>query len=140
MVDNKGRFLIRFHGTADGLGRFHASVGIEVSRGFVEQVEVGLPTEAEGDGDGLSFTAGQFLDAFGEKLVDAEGLDDVHVEFTTAPAWTQLAVQPKLNRPVNVHVDVLRFVGDGRLCGDPTAVVFVLACEDFDHGGFPGPV
>ena len=45
----------------------------------------------------------------------------------------KLAVQPKLNRTVDVNIDVLRLVRNGRIRRDPAFVVFVLSCEDLDH-------
>ena len=35
---------------------------------------------------------------------------------------------------------MLRFVGDLRLCGDPSRIIFQFACEDRDQGRFPGAV
>ena len=100
---------------------------------FIQQVEISVSTQTDRNRDRLAFTTGEFLDSFWEKLVNSQRLDDVDVEFTAAPSWPQLAVQPKLNRTVDVNVDVLRLVRNGRIRRDPAFVVFVLSCEDLDH-------
>ncbi len=62
------------------------------------------------------------------------------MKLSAAPSRPQFTVKPKLNGAINVNVDVLGLVGDGRFRRDPSFVVFVFPSQDFDHGGLPGAV
>jgi len=81
MVNDKSRFFVCFHRSSYRLCRLHSSVSVQVCRGFVKKVEVGIPAQTYSNGNGLSLTPRQFLDPLREKL-EYEGVD-----FIQPDAW-----------------------------------------------------
>ncbi len=112
MIDDEpgARFLL--HDPSDRPRGLHPLVRIEIGGRLVDQIDVRIPAETQGDGDALQLAAGQRRDVPLQHSFDLERLEDLRLEVTGIRLLSDGVAKQFADRAFVDGLEVLRLVRD----------------------------
>jgi hypothetical protein len=140
VLNDEGSLLSVENETLDNLGGNDTLLGVEVSRGLVDQIDIGRLAEAENKSKTLELTTRESLNLLIQQRLDFHGLGNISHELRVHPSVLDLGVEQLANRAVEGGRDLLRLVGHIELGNLVTLVRLELSGKHTDKSGLTSSV